>query len=142
MTPNCRKRSSARLKSSANGPVTPSPDVLEPPSGFSFGDLLDWHLRRGTREAANHGHWNEIHKRIVSEGLIDVRKNAIMAAGVRVMAEPSATVDFKPLRARCDRLRPAGSRRSPPRNSFHFVGEQPRYKIGISAGRKAHQDAR
>src|SRR6516164_3852299 len=27
----------------------PSPDVLEPPSGLSFGDLLDWHLRRGTR---------------------------------------------------------------------------------------------
>ncbi len=27
----------------------PSPDVLEPPSGMSFGDLLDWHLRRGTR---------------------------------------------------------------------------------------------
>jgi hypothetical protein len=26
-----------------------SPDVLEPPSGLSFGDLLDWHLRRGTR---------------------------------------------------------------------------------------------
>jgi tetratricopeptide (TPR) repeat protein len=32
-----------------NGPVMPSPDVLEPPSGLSFGDLLDWHLRRGTR---------------------------------------------------------------------------------------------
>src|SRR5260370_35690771 len=27
----------------------PSPDVLEPPRGLSFGDLLDWHLRRGTR---------------------------------------------------------------------------------------------
>jgi len=27
----------------------PSPNVLEPPSGLSFGDLLDWHLRRGTR---------------------------------------------------------------------------------------------
>src|SRR6516162_5827598 len=27
----------------------PSPDVLEPPSGLSFGDLLDGHLRRGTR---------------------------------------------------------------------------------------------
>jgi hypothetical protein len=24
-------------------------DELEPPSGLSFGDLLDWHLRRGTR---------------------------------------------------------------------------------------------
>jgi hypothetical protein len=32
-----------------NGPAMPSPDVLEPPSGLSFGDLLDWHLRRGTR---------------------------------------------------------------------------------------------
>jgi hypothetical protein len=32
-----------------NGPIMPSPDVLEPPSGLSFGDLLDWHLRRGTR---------------------------------------------------------------------------------------------
>src|SRR6202051_1071120 len=27
----------------------PSHDALEPPSGLSFGDLLDWHLRRGTR---------------------------------------------------------------------------------------------
>src|SRR5258708_15407121 len=31
------------------GPIMPAPDVLEPPSGLSFGDLLDWHLRRGTR---------------------------------------------------------------------------------------------
>jgi tetratricopeptide (TPR) repeat protein len=40
------------LKSSeifGNGLIMPSPDVLEPPSGLSFGDLLDWHLRRGTR---------------------------------------------------------------------------------------------
>jgi TolB-like protein len=27
----------------------PSPDVLEPPAGLSFGELLDWHLSRGTR---------------------------------------------------------------------------------------------
>jgi tetratricopeptide (TPR) repeat protein len=27
----------------------PSPDVLEPPTGVSFGELLDWHLSRGTR---------------------------------------------------------------------------------------------
>jgi hypothetical protein len=32
-----------------NGLVMSSPDVLEPPRGLSFGDLLDWHLRRGTR---------------------------------------------------------------------------------------------
>jgi tetratricopeptide (TPR) repeat protein len=32
-----------------NGPVMPSHDALEPPTGLSFGDLLDWHLRRGTR---------------------------------------------------------------------------------------------
>src|SRR5215471_1918 len=25
-----------------NGPVMPSPDVLDPPSGLSFSDLLDW----------------------------------------------------------------------------------------------------
>src|SRR5262249_48789904 len=31
------------------GRVRASPHVLEPPSGLSFGDLLDWHLRRGTR---------------------------------------------------------------------------------------------
>jgi hypothetical protein len=24
-------------------------DMLEPPTGLSFGDLLDWHLQRGTR---------------------------------------------------------------------------------------------
>jgi hypothetical protein len=51
-TPNHRKRSSARLKFSeifGNGLAMPTPDVLEPPSGLSFGDLLDWHLRRGTR---------------------------------------------------------------------------------------------
>jgi hypothetical protein len=34
---------------SANGLVMASPDVLEPPSGLSFGELIDWHLRRGTR---------------------------------------------------------------------------------------------
>jgi adenylate cyclase len=32
-----------------NGPIMASPDVLKPPGGLSFGDLLDWHLRRGTR---------------------------------------------------------------------------------------------
>jgi tetratricopeptide (TPR) repeat protein len=32
-----------------NGPIMASPDVLEPPTGLSFGDLLDWHLQRGTR---------------------------------------------------------------------------------------------
>src|ERR1700678_2573292 len=26
-----------------------SPDVLEPPSGLGVGELLDWHLRRGTQ---------------------------------------------------------------------------------------------
>jgi len=120
----------------------PSPDVLEPPSGFSFGDLLDWHLRRETREAANHGHWNEIHKRIVSEGLIDVRKErnhgrrseghgrAIRNAGFQAL-ERDATACARP--ALDDHRRGI---------AFHFVGEQPRYKIGISAGRKAHQDAR
>jgi len=36
-----------------NGPVMPPPDVLEPPSGLSFGDLLDWHLRRGTRPSGS-----------------------------------------------------------------------------------------
>src|SRR5882724_8739935 len=36
-----------------NGPVMPSPDVLEPPSGLSFGDLLDWHLRHGTRPSGS-----------------------------------------------------------------------------------------
>jgi tetratricopeptide (TPR) repeat protein len=33
-----------------NGLLMPSPDVLEPPRGLSFGGLLDWHLRRGTRQ--------------------------------------------------------------------------------------------
>jgi tetratricopeptide (TPR) repeat protein len=36
-----------------NGLVMPSPDVLDPPSGLSFGDLLDWHLRRGTRASGS-----------------------------------------------------------------------------------------
>src|ERR1700730_8829851 len=27
----------------------PLPRALEPPTNLSFGDLLDWHLRRGTR---------------------------------------------------------------------------------------------
>jgi hypothetical protein len=27
----------------------PSPDELVAPTGLRFGDLLDWHLRRGTR---------------------------------------------------------------------------------------------
>jgi hypothetical protein len=35
------------------GPVMPSPDVLEPPSVLSFGDLLDWHLRHGTRPSGS-----------------------------------------------------------------------------------------
>ena len=37
------------------------PDAIEPPAGLSFGDLLDWHLRRGTRPpgAQNQGEaWN------------------------------------------------------------------------------------
>ena len=49
-TPNSRKQSSARLKSRKWAVFAmPSPDELEPPTGLSFGDLLDWHLRRGTR---------------------------------------------------------------------------------------------
>jgi hypothetical protein len=30
-----------------------SPDVLKPTGGLSFGDLLDWHLRRGTRPSGS-----------------------------------------------------------------------------------------
>src|SRR6516162_8846516 len=37
------------LEMFGNGAVMPSPEALEPPTGLSFGDLIDWHLRRGTR---------------------------------------------------------------------------------------------
>jgi hypothetical protein len=43
------------------GLIMASPDVLEPPTGLSFGELLDWHLRRGTRPPGAHNQgesWN------------------------------------------------------------------------------------